>query len=115
MFLERGLQEKCSECQALRLCHLHSQHSPRPPPHSDPEAGLPAGARVHTPQPDGWVKVDPTPLEEARGLQALGAGGGAAEGGTAAGATSNSLDWLPVASEIQSTSVLISWPTDGPV
>lgn len=40
--------------------------------------------------------------------------GGAAEGGKqAAGATSNSLDGLPVASEIQSTSALISWPTDG--
>lgn len=48
--------------------------------------------------------------------EALGAGSGAewGAGEQAAGAASNSLDCLPVASEIHSTSVLLSWRTDGP-
>lgn len=45
--------------------------------------------------------------------QAPGPGRGSGRGEQAAGAASNSLDGLPVASEIQSTSALISWPTDG--
>lgn len=49
------------------------------------------------------------------GCQDPGDGRGHGSGGNgAAGASSNSLDWLPVASEIQSTSAFISWPTDGP-
>lgn len=38
----------------------------------------------------------------------------AQEGARAAGADSNSFAWLAVASEVRSTSVFISWPTDGP-
>lgn len=63
----------------------------------------------------GVGRSQPLPEEGLFGL--LGSWGrwGCAEGGKrAAGAASNSFDWLPVASEIQSTSVFISWPTDGP-